>query len=286
MVPEQVVTMAASLDGVLVPMKDGERAAKREQTRARGKETRGPAGYQEVGCATLSFYDTAGERLTTVRFARMPQAKKVSLKATLAAEVDEALAQRLTLTVVKVADGAKDNWTFLDTLVPTGAVVVDFFHAAEQLQDAFEAAYGEHTPTAQAQGHEHRLLLREDEDGVEKVIRALAYLRGKHPRRQRIAQVLGYFRRHGHRMAYAGLRGRQLPIGSGVVQGACRTLASQRLKRSGMRWRHPGGQAILTLRALVQSERFAHGWAMLSATYKSEVVAPENVTPLPRQRAA
>jgi hypothetical protein len=53
-----------------------------------------------------------------------------------------------------------------------------------------------------------------------------------------------------------------------------------------MRWRHPGGHAILTLRALVQSERFEHGWAMLSATYKSEVVVPENVSPFPRQPAA
>lgn len=278
--------MAASLDGVLVPMKDGARAAKREQGRAEGKEARGPAGYQEVGCATLSFYDAAGERLHTVRLARMPEAKKRTLKATLAAEVERALAQRPTLTVVKVADGAKDNWTFLDTLVAQGEAVVDFFHAAGHLQDAFDAAYGEGTPAAQAQGHKYRHLLREDEDGVEKVIRALVYLRGKHPRRRRITQVLGYFRRHRHRMAYAELRSRHLPIGSGVIEAACKTLASQRLKRSGMRWRHPGGQAILTLRALVQSERFEHGWAMLSATYKSEVVAPENVTPFPRQRAA
>ena len=77
-VPEEAVTMAASLDGVLVPMKDGERAAKREQARAEGKETRGPAGYQEGGCGTLSFYGADGERLKTVRFARMPHAKKLT----------------------------------------------------------------------------------------------------------------------------------------------------------------------------------------------------------------
>ena len=285
-VPEGAVTLAASLDGVLVPMKDGERQAKRAQARAGGKETRGPAGYQEVGCATLSFYDADGERLSTVRFARMPEAKKATLKSTLSAEVQAALAQRPTLTVVKVADGALDNWTFLDTLAPEGHEVVDFFHAAEQLQKAFDCAYGEHTPVARAQGQKYRHLLRDDEDGVEKVIRALAYLQRKHPRRKPIAQVLGYFRRHRRRMAYAELRACSLPIGSGVVEAACKTLASQRLKRSGMRWRHAGGQAILTLRARVQSERFDHGWAMLSATYKTEVVVPDNVTPFPRRRAA
>jgi hypothetical protein len=84
----------------------------------------------------------------------------------------------------------------------------------------------------------------------------------------------------------AEVRAASLPIGSGVVEAACKTLASQRLKRSGMRWRQPGGQAILTLRALIQSERFGHGWAMLSATYKTSVVVPSNVTPFPRKRAA
>ena len=285
-VPEEAVTLAASLDGVLVPMKDGAREAKRTRARAEGKETRGPAGYREVGCATLSFYDAHGERLSTVRFARMPEAKKATLKSTLAAEVHAALVQRPTLTVVKVADGAPDNWTFLKTLTPEGHAVVDFFHAAEQLQKAFDAAYGEHTPAAQAQGQKYRHLLRDDEDGVEKVIRTLAYLKGKHPRGTSIAQVLGYFRRHRHRMPYAVLRARALPIGSGVVEAACKTLANQRLKRSAMRWRQLGGQAILTLRALVQSERFGHGWAMLSATYKTEVVVPDNVTPFPRRRAA
>jgi hypothetical protein len=34
-----------------------------------------------------------------------------------------------------------------------------------------------------------------------------------------------------------------------VMEAACRTLATQRLKRSGMHWRHAGGHAILTLRS-------------------------------------
>ena len=37
--------MAVSLDGVMVPMKDGGRAQKREQAKAQDKHTFGPAGY-------------------------------------------------------------------------------------------------------------------------------------------------------------------------------------------------------------------------------------------------
>ena len=74
-----------------------------------------------------------------------------------------------------------------------------------------------------------------------------------------------------------------LPIGSGVVE-ATKTLVTERLKRSGMRWSERGGQAILTLRALLQSNRFDSGWSLLLQTYRAEVSAPDNVVPLRRPR--
>ena len=39
------------------------------------------------------------------------------------------------------------------------------------------------------------------------------------------------------------------PIGSGVVEGACRHLVKDRLQRTGMRWTVHGARAILQLRA-------------------------------------
>jgi len=285
-VPEDAVTVAVSLDGVMVPMKDGERQDKRARSRAAGKQTKGPAGYQEASCATLSFYDIEGERLGTVRMGRMPESKKVTLKAMLSAELSAALGQRPYLTVVKLADGARDNWTYLDALVPEGVAMVDFYHGVQQLKAALDAGYGEGSAKGQAQFKKLRHVLLEDEDGVEKVIRALVYLRTKHPRRKRIGEVLRYFRRNRHRMGYAAAKAEALPIGSGVVEAACKTLATQRLKRSGMRWRHEGGQAILTLRALVQSERYDHAWNLLSGTYRRVVEVPDNVIELSQRRAA
>ncbi len=69
--------MGVSLDGVMVPMIDGDRKGKREQAKAQGKSPSGPSGYQEVGCGTISFYDRYGERLLTRRMGRMPQSHKV-----------------------------------------------------------------------------------------------------------------------------------------------------------------------------------------------------------------
>ena len=40
------------------------------------------------------------------------------------------------------------------------------------------------------------------------------------------------------------------PIGSGVAEGACRHLVKDRMERTGMRWRVPGAQAMLDLRAV------------------------------------
>ena len=259
-------TVAVSLDGVMAPMK-----------------TRG-GGYREASCASVSLYDGEGERLSTVRMARMPESKKVTLKTMVGAEVEAVLGQRPDLQLVKIADGAKDNWTFLSRVLPEGVELIDFFHAAQHLSDAFDAAYGANDPKAVAQFEKYRHLLRYDDDGVTQVIRALRHLRSKHPECERIAQVLGYFRNNRHRMGYAEAKDQGLPIGSGVVEATCKTLVTERLKRSGMRWSERGGQAVLTLRALLQSHRFESGWSLLLQTYRADVSAPDNVVPLRRPR--
>ena len=124
--PAEAVAMAVSLDGVMAPMKDGQRQAKRQQARAQGQSPSGPAGYQEVGCATVSYYDRQGERLCTRRMARMPEGNKATLKSQLTAEVMGALGRRPDLRVIKVADGAPDNWSYLAETLPVGEEVLDF----------------------------------------------------------------------------------------------------------------------------------------------------------------
>lgn len=282
-VPENAVTMAVSLDGVMLPMKDGDRQAKREQAAAEGKHQRGPAGCMEASCGTLSFYDREGNRLATRRLARMPERKKATLKSMLADEVEAVLAERPELQLVKVADGAKDNWTYLAQGLPPGTEVADFYHVAEHLHVALAAAYGDTSPQCKAQFEKLRHILREDLNGAEKVIRALVHLRDRHPRRTKIATELKYFRTNRHRMNYAELKAQNLPIGSGVVEAACKTLVTQRMKRSGMRWREDGGQAILTFRSLTQSERFDRAWKLLATTYRATVTLPHKVAAMPRR---
>jgi hypothetical protein len=283
-IPQEAVSIAVSLDGVMAPMKDGKRQAKRQDAVDKGKAPSGPSGYQEVGCATVSYYDRFGERLVTHRMARMPEANKATLKRQLTAEVMGALIKRPDLRVVKVADGTADNWTYLRETLPIGEEVLDFYHAVDHLSDALGAAYGEGTRTYQARLATLREVLRDAPQGVDRVIEALCRLRSRYPRRQAIHKTIAYFREHQHRMRYSDLRAQLLPIGSGVVEAACKTLVTQRLKQSGMRWRVPGGQAILTLRALCQSARFERAWPLLVETYKQTVTLPRKVIALRKCR--
>lgn len=284
-VPEEAVTVMASLDGVLAPMKDGEAAEKRAETAARGQIAKGPAGYREVGCATLSFCDKEGKCLAAVRMARMPEPHKASLKRMLTSELAVALAKRPDLRLVKAADGANDNWTFLHGDLPPGDEVVDFFHAAEHLSAAVAAAYGDGSVEARRRFADLRHVLLEEHDGVETVIRSLVYLRDKHPRSQRIATELGYFRKRRRRMRYADMKDEGLPIGTGVMEAACKTLVTQRLKQSGMRWGHKGGQAILNLRGWAQSDRFDQAWALLAATFQAEVTLLNGIVSIQTRRS-
>ena len=66
----------------------------------------------------------------------------------------------------------------------------------------------------------------------------------------KLEEHLVYFENNRDRMQYDEYLEQGFPIGSGVVEGACRNLVKDRMERTGMRWRTSGAQAILDLRAI------------------------------------
>lgn len=296
-VPWEATTLAISVDGVMAPLKPQpqERAARAVKRTAPGKQASGPTGYREVGCGTLTLYESEGERLHTVKYARMPESKKGTLAAQLQAEVQAILGARPDLRRVYLADGADANWELLAAIErtvggdPAGAVqIVDFYHACEHLQGGCDAIWGESTARSHAEFARLRVLLKEADNGAEQILRTLKYHRGRAtgPRRKRIGKALTYFRNQRHRMHYAAYQRDHLPIGSGVVEAACKTLVTQRLKGSGMAWTMAGGQAILTLRSLLQSDRWAQAWPLLAADFRTPVEILDTPTEAPFLLAA
>jgi hypothetical protein len=285
-IPREAVAVGVSLDGVLVPLKKGEHAAETAAHPGDDKSAQGPAGYKEVGCGTVSFYDPDGERLKTVRYARMPEPKKASLKSELEAELKSILNVRPDLKLVLLADGAVDNWSFLEGLPKClgrvrdpGKEAVDLFHVLERVKKALDAYYGEDSSDSRAEFVRMRIWLREKDDGAERVIRALRYRRDRSTgsAKKAIAAQIEYFEKRKEKMRYKCLLDQNLPVGSGVVEAACKTLASERMKRSGMSWRAEGGQAILTFRSLIQSKRWSRGWQLLSGLYRGKVTITKRV---------
>jgi len=118
-----------------------------------------------------------------------------------------------------------------------------------------------------------KTLLKEAERGAEQVIGSLKYQRDRAGRakRQRLETELTYFRNQRSHMNYAKYLRQGLPIASGVMEAACKTLVTQRMKRSGMAWAKAGGQGILTLRSLIQSERWTSAWALLRTGFCKQV---------------
>ena len=286
-VPSEATVIAISVDGVTVRMKSGDRSAKREQP---GKHASGPTGQREAGCGTVALYDVEGSRLQTVRYGRMPERRKGTLQQQLETETASILAIRPDLKRVLLADGAKPNWHLLSEIdqacgpaAQPSVEIVDFYHACDHLKEGCDAAWGESTPRSKAEFERLKILLKEDDQGADRVIRVLRYHYGRaHKRkRERLKIQLTYFRNQRDRMHYAQYLREGLPIASGVIEATCKTLVTQRLKQSGMAWTITGGQAILTLRSLIQSHRWQPAWNLLRSDFQKSVTVYNSQTTLP-----
>jgi len=295
-VPEAAASVAFSLDGVMVAMKAkaAERVAKQAEA---GKHASGPAGRQEAACGTVSLYDAEGERLQTIRYARMPESKKATLQTQLQGEIEAVSALRPDLRRVHLADGAETNWDRLAEieaavgLPPASWVeIVDFYHGCDHLKNGCDAIWGESTPRSHAEFLRLKTLLKEEDGGADRIIRTFKHhaQRTTGHRQQRIQAELTYFRNQRPRMNYPEYLRQHLPIASGVVEAACKTLVTQRLKCSGMAWTAAGGQAILTFRSLIQSERWSSAWNLLAADFRQPLtlVEPSAAQPIQNSLAA
>ncbi len=237
--------LAVGRDGIMLPMRGG--------------------GYEEGSTATVSVYDRRRRRLGTVYLGQMPQAKQAALTAALTALVQgvlrayagpvprlayitdkgsapEEFYRRVLRPMTHPRDGQPLAWEW----------VLGFYHVCGYVGQMAEALFGAGAAAGARWFAKMRRWLRERRQGAAQVVRSAMQLldRRRMSKAERSAfwKAYRYLRRHRRWMAYAGYRRRGLPIGSGVTEAACKTVFTQRFKRSGMRWGHASGQVILDLR--------------------------------------
>ena len=178
------------------------------------------------------------------------------------------MAPDLALVVV-LGDGAdwiwRYAWQFLGRRGVDVVEIVDIFHAWGHLWKVANAVFGAGTTRAAAwvEPLKGDLLDR----GPAPILAALAALAppasdtdGDPDAAEEVRKAIGYFTDHAARMDYPGFVARQLPIGSGGVESACKTLIQAREKQAGMRWSHDGAQVVASLRALHRSGRWDQFW--------------------------
>lgn len=157
--------------------------------------------------------------------------------------------------VVCISDGALWIWMMVFMCFPKRIEILDCWHALEYLWAVATTLYENEEAAAKTWfACQKQTLL---EQGLRPVIRAIREaLPIATPLPDPIKQSLGYFIRNRHRMHYSQYRQQGLPIGSGTVESACKTVVQSRMKQAGMRWSRQGAQAMLSLRALLLSERW------------------------------
>ena len=85
----------------------------------------------------------------------------------------------------------------------------------------------------------------------------------KPPRANEFWKANRYIQKQTRFLRYHEHTSRHIPLGSGVTDAACKTVFTQRLKLSGMRWSHQGARTILNLRVILLS----HTWSNKFSAY-------------------
>jgi hypothetical protein len=153
--------------------------------------------------------------------------------------------------VTVLADGAKWIWAEVETNHPGATGVLDIDPAGEHLHAAAVALHGA-GPVAEAWSERRRRTLLES--GSSGLLRELASEPGD------VAEVVGYLEPHTDHTPYRQRLAAGRSIGSGMVEGACKTAIGHRLKQTGARWKVRRLDRMAALCCLAYGDQFEAYW--------------------------
>jgi hypothetical protein len=249
----EALPLVLGADGVRVPFRPNPRTAK------------GKTRWREIKVAILA---RLGARLTRhgTRVTRLCQRRLVAVLGTIDDLTPrlwlEAVRQgvRTAVQVVWLSDGGRGLWSVFQRLFQAVGVIaiLDFYHAAQNLYKGASAWLDGRTRTCQQWFADLRHRLRHGhEQHVLAELAALVEATHLPPSaRQTLTNVYTYLKTHEDHIHYEHFKAAGLPIGSGLVESACKWLIQQRFKGVGMRWSEAGFNYLLYLRLAWINQRF------------------------------
>ena len=248
----KILPLLIGADGVMAPF------------RPKAGNPKGKTVWREVKVGVLA---RLGERVTQAgqRGTQLRQRRLVAVLGDM-----EAFAPRLWLEAVRqgirssqqvvwLSDGGRGLWRLFDERFAKYATgILDFYHAAQNLWQGAMCWLDGHTWQAHNWFTKTRRLLRQGKaNQVMADIEAALALEGLPPSaHQRLSTLYNYLVKHRDHIDYAKFKELGLPIGSGIVESACKWLIQQRFKGVGMRWSEDGFNHLLHLRLAWVNGRF------------------------------
>lgn len=284
----KMCSIVVGLDRTAVPMRRGDGGAgcahghlRRSRPKpAKQANLRGPVQWRMDYIGTVAMLDSTGAPLTTRKY-RLPASGKPKLiTKRMMADLRQMLGQR-PVDVAVVQDGARELWREMrsalagEPLVQGWTEVLDWYHLDERLTKCLDLC-GLQGRKRDLQRKRWHTQLFENDTGIKRVIRSLQRRASASDplAATELADHIKYFQRNKERSQYATYRRNQIPIGSGITEGACKSVVTTRAKRSGQRWSQRGLTAALHLRCIHQSERLDSFWFHFSRRYQADCITP------------
>jgi hypothetical protein len=166
--------------------------------------------------------------------------------------------------VVWLSDGGRGFWRLFEArfanacLTGSATGILDFYHAAQNLGKGGKAWLDGRTQRARDWFRTTRRLLRRGQANEVLADIEAALTRAGLPDSayQTLTNLYNYLDKHRDHIDYAKFKELGLPIGSGIVESACKWLIQQRFKGVGMRWSEDGFNHLLHLRLAWVNGRF------------------------------
>jgi hypothetical protein len=162
-------------------------------------------------------------------------------------------------TVVWLSDGGKGFWRlFRDCFEEHAQGILDFYHAAQNLWKGAKAWLDGRTQQSRQWFvlARHQLRWGKADEVLADIKTALAGEGLPASARQTLTNLYHYLDTHRNHIDYARFKELGWPIGSGLVESACKWLIQQRFKGVGMRWSEDGFDHLLHLRLFWVNGRF------------------------------